>query len=517
MENADRFAPQPSTGGPLAGRLVVLGVTGSIAAYKAVEVLRLLTKAGADVHVVMTANATRFVAPLTFQTLSGHRVTTSTWDEPEPVQAPRADEALPWSPVGHIDLAQQADVVVIAPATANALGKYAHGIADDALSTLLLAVRCPVLVAPAMNPAMYTHPAVRENCATLAARGVAFVEPESGDLACRTIGTGRLAEPETIATAVVALFAAPPLTHPEFQPLPGSTEPVTPMSVMWRDLDGPLANPHDDEPPVAAAPGATPRVIPSESVLAGAIARAVAEAHAGDAVPARDDDAPSPLAGRTVVISAGRTEEPIDPVRVLTNRSSGKMGVALAEAARERGARVVLVAGAMNVSPPSGIEVRPALTAEAMAGAVRDAAREADVVIMAAAVSDYRVAEPSADKLARVGAGMTLELESTDDILASIGEEKGDTLLVGFALETARDGADLARAREKMQRKHCDMIVLNNALSHDATIGGDTNAVTLLTADGTVEQLPVMPKLSVARHIVARIESMLDAAWGDEA
>lgn len=517
MENIDRLEPQPMPGGggPLARRTVVLGVSGSIAAYKAVEVLRLLTKAGADVHVVMTANATRFVAPLTFQVLSGHRIVTSTWDEPEPAPAaaPASDDAgVPWSPVGHIDLAQQADVVVLAPATANVIGKYAHGIADDALSTLLLAVRCPVLVAPAMNTAMYEHPAVRANCDILAARGVQFIEPGAGELACRTVGTGRLAEPDAIAGAVCALYAEPPLTHPEFTPLSSATEPVTPMSVLWRDLDGPLANPgrDEDDAPVASA---SARVVPHESVLAGAIARAVAEAHAGDeAAPRETDEGPSPLIGRTVVISAGRTEEPIDPVRVLTNRSSGKMGVALAEAARERGARVVLVAGAMSVSPPSGIEVRPALTADAMAAAVHDAARDADVVIMAAAVSDYRVAEPSAEKLARVGSGMTLELESTDDILASLGRDKGDTLLVGFALETGREGADLARAREKMLRKNCDMVVLNNAVAHEETIGGDTNAVTLLTADGTVEQLPVMPKMSVARHIVARIEAMIENA-----
>jgi phosphopantothenoylcysteine decarboxylase/phosphopantothenate--cysteine ligase len=416
-------APQ----GALAGRIIVLGVTGSIAAYKAIELLRLLTKDGADVHVILTRNALQFVTPLTFQVLSGHRVTTSTWDEPEPEAARRQDavEETTWSPVGHIDLATRADLVVIAPATANVIGKYAHGIADDALSTLLLAARCPVLIAPAMNDAMYAHAAVAANMRVLGERGASFVDPESGDLACRTVGTGRLADPALIHAAIRARLAR------------------------------------------------------SES-----------------------------LRGRTVLVTAGRTEEAIDPVRVITNRSSGKMGVALARAARERGARVILVAGAMSVDPPGGVDVRRVTSAAEMAAAVRGAARTADVVVMAAAVSDYTPASSSPRKLERAKA-LTLALTPTEDILAAVGREKSERVIVGFALETGSEADDLARAREKMKRKQCDLMVLNNVLAHGAAIGGDTNVVTLIARDGTPERLACLPKSAVAEEILNRVEGLL--------
>jgi phosphopantothenoylcysteine decarboxylase/phosphopantothenate--cysteine ligase len=446
---------RPATGidGPLSGRTIILGVTGSIAAYKAVEVLRLLVKSGADVHVMLTAGAQEFVAPLTFQVLSGHRVTTSTFDEPEPewtatppttrspasdAQARLTDAAdngaesttdpdaeTVWSPVGHIDLATRADAVLVAPATANVLGKLAHGIADDALTTLLLAVRCPVICAPAMNTAMYAHPAVQANRTLLESRGCIFVEPEAGELACRTVGTGRLAAPEAIFEATIRAFRRPTLS------------------------------------------------------------------------------------GRTILVTAGRTEEPLDPVRVLTNRSSGKMGYALAAAARDRGARVVLVSGVASVPPPSGVEVQTVRTAAEMAAASRQAAQQADVVIMAAAVSDYHLAAPSTGKIERESGGLTLRLEATEDILASIGRTKGDRVLVGFALETGSESDDLTRARAKLQRKNCDLIVLNNPSAPGAAIGGDTNVVTLMSADGTVDRLPCLPKLTVADRILDRVERLM--------
>jgi phosphopantothenoylcysteine decarboxylase/phosphopantothenate--cysteine ligase len=390
--------------------VVVLGVTGCIGAYKACEVLRELQRRGAEVRVVMTAAATRFVAPLTFEALSRHPVFHDQW-------APGAN-----GDIRHVSLADEADLLLVAPATANILGKFARGIADDALSTLYLATRAPLLVAPAMNVNMYEHPAVQENLATLRARGAFVVEPGSGYLACGWLGKGRLAEPEEIVDAAMAV----------------------------------LARRHD-------------------------------------------------LEGETVLVTAGPTVEDIDPVRYVSNRSSGKMGYRLAEAARDRGATVILVSGPTSLEAPHGVEVVPVRSAQDMQRAVAERVGPATVVIAAAAVSDFRPAETSPSKVKKGSGPVSLELVRTPDILQGVGQSKGARVLVGFAAETE----DLvANARKKLESKNLDLVVANDVTAAGAGFGGDTNAVVLLKRDGSRVDVPVAGKREVAERILDEVRAL---------
>ncbi|MGD8395546.1 MAG: bifunctional phosphopantothenoylcysteine decarboxylase/phosphopantothenate--cysteine ligase CoaBC [Candidatus Eiseniibacteriota bacterium] len=408
----------------LEGRTVLLGVTGSIAAFKAVEVLRLLTRAGATVQVVMTRAATHFVAPLTFSALSGRACLVDQFEAEETRAAFVPPDDPDHLPIVHIDLARQADAVLVAPASANLLGKVAHGIADDLLSVTLMATTAPVLFAPAMNTHMWENPVVQRNVTLLRELGHGIIDPDAGDLACGE-GPGRLAEPATIVEALRARLAATP---------------------------------------------------------------------AGGA-----------LAGRTVLVSAGRTEEPIDPVRSLTNRSSGRMGYALAQAALELGAHVILVSGPADIEPPPGVELRRVRTAAEMEAAVLGSLDAADCLIMAAAVADFRPRQASTEKLRRAAAPAALELEPTPDILAAAGARKGRRLHVGFALET---GDGLVSARRKLAEKNLDLIILNPADEAGAGIGSDTNRVTFVDTTGE-RPLPRMPKRDVARHVLAEVVRLL--------
>jgi phosphopantothenoylcysteine decarboxylase / phosphopantothenate---cysteine ligase len=387
----------------LEGRTVLVGLSGGIACYKACEIVRLLTAAGARVPVVMTKGAQHFVTPLTLQTLSGHPVATDTFDLTQE------------SEIGHIRLADTADAIVIAPATANVLGKVANGIADDLLTTVLLATRAPLVIAPAMNVHMWEHVAVQENLARLLARGAWVVGPGSGPLACGYEGPGRLAEPAEVVEAVFRVLA------------------------------------------------------------------------------------PQDLAGERILVSAGPTQEPIDPVRYLSNRSSGKMGYALARVARRRGADVTLVSGPTALPAPPGVEVVPVGTAREMAVAIERAFAAATIVIMTAAVADYRPRETSTHKLKKTAAGLRLDLERNPDILAGLGERKGGRLLIGFAAET-HDVA--AEARRKLRAKHLDLVVANDVTAPGAAFGGDTNVVRLIDASGGDDLLPVLPKDEVAHRIL---------------
>jgi len=394
---------------------VVLGVTGCIGAYKACEVLRELQKRGVDVHVVMTGAATRFVAPLTFEALSQHPVFVDQW-----ALGSESD-------IRHISLADAAELLLVAPATANILGKFARGIADDALSTLYTATKAPVLVAPAMNVNMFEHAAVVENMEILRRRGVRFVEPGSGYLACGWLGRGRLAEvPDIVEAALLALKRR-------------------------RDLEG-----------------------------------------------------------QTVLVTAGPTVEDIDPVRFVSNRSTGKMGYRLAEAARDRGARVVLVSGPTSLPAPSGVELVAVRSTEEMARAVLSAAADARVVLMAAAVSDYRPAEVAPRKVKKGAQPLSLDLVRTKDILRSLGEAgRNGQVLVGFAAETENLRE---HARKKLREKHLDLIVANDVSRKDAGFASDTNVALLLDAAGGEEELPLMSKHELAERILDRVVALLKAS-----
>lgn len=389
---------------------IVLGVTGGVAAYKAAELVRRLQQEKLDVQVVMTRAAREFIAPLTFAALTGQKVITEMFGAGE--AAPANVE----SAIEHIAVAQRIDLLLVAPATADILGQFAHGIAGDFLSTLYLATKAPVVVAPAMNVNMWEHPATRENVAALRARGVHVVDPEEGYLACGMTGAGRLAATEAIARKVCEVLG---LRH---------------------DLDG-----------------------------------------------------------QTVLVTAGPTCEDLDPVRYLTNRSSGKMGYALAEAALRRGARVALVSGPTDLPVPEGADWVPVRSTEEMRRAVRERGADANVIIMAAAVADYRPAAPQARKLKRGQERLTLELEPTPDILAELGRDKGRRTLVGFAAETTGLAEN---ARAKLARKGADMIVANDVTQEGAGFDADTNIVTLFLRDGREIPLPMLSKFDVANHIL---------------
>ena len=408
-----------STGPTLIGKQIVLGVTGSIAAYKAVALLRTLLHEGAMVHVVMTQSATKFVTPLTFEVLSGHPVSTDVFEAHQEMK--------------HLSLPEQADAIVIAPATANCLARAALGLGDDLLSTMLLTAQCPLIVAPAMDGGMWTHPTVREHVGTLRARGTIVVNPEIGLLASGRIGQGRLAEEGTILKAIQAALA-----------------------------------------------------------------------------PRRD------WQGHRILVSAGPTQEPIDPVRFISNRSSGKMGYAIAEAAQARGAQVVLVTGPTALPTPRGIEVVPVATAEEMTKALSARLAWSTTVIMAAAVTDFRPTHPAVQKIKKQGraAGQTLDLEQTTDILASLSAQRTTQLMVGFAAETS----DLiAHAKDKLTVKGLDLIVANDVTTEGAGFGSDQNAATLIDRQGAMTELPLMPKRALADAILNRAQELLRARQSGQA
>ena len=392
---------------------IALGVSGGVAAYKAAELVRRLQQEKLDVQVVMTRAAREFITPLTFAALTGKKVITERFDAGDSASASLE------SAIEHIAVAQRIDLLVVAPATADLLAKFTHGIADDFLTTLYLATKAPLVVAPAMNVNMWDHPATQSNLAILRARGVHVVDPEEGYLACGMTGAGRLAATEAIAQKVCAV----------------------------------LGLRHD-------------------------------------------------LADQTVLVTAGPTCEDLDPVRFLTNRSSGKMGYAVAEAAGRRGARVVLVSGPTEIPIPGGVDWVPVRTSEEMRNAVIERAPEANIVVMAAAVADYRPANAKTQKLKRVGSGLTLELEPTPDILAELGRAKSRSLLVGFAAETEHVSDN---ARAKLQRKNADMIVANDVTQEGAGFDTDTNIVTLFLRDGREIALPKLAKAEVANRILDQV------------
>jgi phosphopantothenoylcysteine decarboxylase/phosphopantothenate--cysteine ligase len=399
---------------------IALGVTGGVAAYKAAELVRRLQQEKLDVQVVMTRAAQEFIAPLTFAAITGQKVITDMFRD--------ADAAPPnvESAIEHIAVAQRIDLLLVAPATADILGKFAHGIAEDFLSTLYLATKAPVVVAPAMNVNMWDHAATRENVAALRARGVHVVDPDEGYLACGMTGAGRLAATETIAKQVCEVLG------------------------LARDLER-----------------------------------------------------------QTVLVTAGPTCEDIDPVRYLTNRSSGKMGYAVAEAAHRRGARVILVSGPTERKIPEGVDWVPVRSTEEMRRAVLERATDAHIAILAAAVADYRPAAVEEKKIKRGEGSFTLELEPTPDILAELGRKRGPGIarrvLVGFAAETDRVAEN---ARQKLARKGADMIVANDVTKEGAGFDTDTNIVTLYISDGGGGRevpLPKMSKLEVANRILDHV------------
>ena len=401
----------------LIGKQIVLGVTGSIAAYKAVSLLRTLLREGAVVRVVMTQSATKFVTPLTFEVLSGHPVSTDVFEAHQEMK--------------HLSLPAQADAIVIAPATANCLAKVALGLGDDLLSTMLLTSQCPLVVAPAMDGGMWAHPSVIEHVGTLRARGAIVVDPEIGPLASGRIGEGRLAEETAILEAIQTAL-----------------------------------------------------------------------------IPQCD------WQGHRVLVSAGPTQEPIDPVRFISNRSSGKMGYAIAEAAQARGAQVVLVTGPTALPVPKGVEVVPVATAEEMWKALSARLAWSTAIVMAAAVADFRPRHPASQKIKKQGrAGQTIDLERTTDILTSLSAQRTTQLMVGFAAETS----DLiAHATEKLTAKGLDLIVANDITIEGAGFGSDQNTATLIDRQGNVTELPLMPKRALADAILNQAHELLRARQSSE-
>jgi phosphopantothenoylcysteine decarboxylase/phosphopantothenate--cysteine ligase len=390
----------------LKGKKIVLGVTGGIAAYKAAELVRELVRSGAEVFVVMTRGAQEFVTPLTLQTLSGNKVATELFSLVEE------------SEIGHISLADRADILVIVPATANIIGKIAGGIADDLLSTVVMATQAPVLLAPAMNVHMWENSITQENIQKLRARGYHFIDPEAGELACGYEGKGRLAELPAIVEEVQTLLS-------------------------------------------------------------------------------RKD-----YSGKTLLVTAGPTEEPVDPVRFLSNRSSGKMGFAVSRAARRRGAQVTLVSGPTALTPPPHVRFIPVRTAAQMREAVLQNLQAASILVMAAAVSDFRPLEIREEKIKKSKANLNLPLEINPDILYEAGQQKGTRLLIGFAAETH----DLLQnAQQKLAEKNLDLIVVNDVSLPGAGFAVDTNIVKLIDRRGNIEELPLMGKEEVADLILDRV------------
>lgn len=393
----------------LRGKNIVVGVAGGIAVYKVVDIVSRLKKQGANVYVIMTRSAANFVTPLTFREISGHPVVVDMWAE-----------TTNWN-VEHIALATAADLFLLAPATGNMIGKIANGIADDMLSTTVMATNAPVILAPAMNTNMYLNPIVQANISKLTQLGYHFIEPGCGALACGTEGVGRLPEPEVIIEKVMEIFKGE-----------------------------------------------------------------------------------SDLAGKKILITAGGTQEAIDPVRYIGNRSSGKMGYALAKVAATRGAEVILISGPTHLLPPPGVEVHYVESASQMRDVVLAHYANSDIVIKAAAVADYRPQTMCADKIKKNSATLNLVLEKTPDILFELGQLKKHQILVGFAAETQQL---LTHAQEKLARKNLDMIVANDITMPGAGFNIDTNIVKLLYRDGHMEELPKMSKEQLAGIILDKIRT----------
>ncbi len=394
----------------LAGKHILLGVTGSIAAYKAASLASMLVKQKADVTVIMTPNATNFINPITFESLTGNKCLVDTFDRNFEFQ------------VEHVSLAKQTDVVLVAPASANVIAKAAHGIADDMLTTTLLACTCPKLFAPAMNTRMYQNPVVQDNMETLARYGMEVITPASGYLACGDTGEGKMPEPEVLYEHIIKALA------------------------------------------------------------------------------------PKDLQGRKVLVTAGPTREKMDPVRYISNHSTGKMGYAVARAAMMRGADVTLVSGKVNIEPPIDVKVVPVVSAADMEQAVKEAAPAQDIIIKAAAVADYRPRVTADEKLKKKDEELSIELERTEDILAYLGAHRREgQFLCGFSMETEHM---LENSRAKLAKKNIDMIVANNLKQAGAGFGTDTNVVTILTKEETVE-LPIMSKEEVADRLLDHIVKAL--------
>ncbi|OKL37187.1 bifunctional phosphopantothenoylcysteine decarboxylase/phosphopantothenate--cysteine ligase CoaBC [Domibacillus mangrovi] len=397
------------------GKHILLCVSGGIAVYKAAALTSKLKQAGAEVKVVMTESAQQFVTPITFQALSGQPVYTDTFDEKDPMK------------IAHIDIADWADLVIVAPATANMIAKMANGIGDDMVSTVLLAGTAPRWIAPAMNVHMHAHPAVQNNMNTLKSFGYRFIEPGEGYLACGYTGKGRLEEPEVIVALVADYFSE-----------------------------------HQHKP----------------------------------------------LAGKKVIVTAGPTREAVDPVRFFTNRSTGKMGYAVAEAARDLGADVELISGPVTIEPPSGISITHVESAEEMFQAVMSSYDKSDIVVKTAAVADYRPKRVHDHKMKKQDGELSMELERTTDILKTLGEQKKHQFLIGFAAET--DNVK-TYAKRKLESKNADMIVANNVKQAGAGFGGDTNIITIFYRDGSHKEFDMMSKKEAAVHLLTEaIEQMGD-------
>jgi len=392
----------------LSNKTIILGITGSIAAYKAAEVASQLTQAGAKVNVIMTKEAIQFISPVTFRAITGRPVVTEMFD--------LASEFS----VEHVSLAKAADIVVIAPATANIIAKLAAGIADDMLCCTVLATKAPVLIAPAMETNMYNNPVTQDNLSKLKARDFVIIAPATGWLASGKEGPGRLADTNDIIGSI--------------------------RQVLGRDRD---------------------------------------------------------LAGKHIVVTAGGTQEPIDPVRYISNHSSGKMGYALAEAARDRGAKVTLVTAPTSLPEPVGVDVVKVNTAQEMHQAVENVTPQADALVMAAAVADYRPTKVAKDKIKKGEAGLTLELECTPDILGSV---KGNLIKVGFAAESSNL---VENAKQKLKQKGLDLIVANDITASDSGFSADSNRVTIIDREGKVDSLPLMPKREVADKVLDRVAELL--------
>lgn len=390
----------------VAGKHIVLGVTGSIAAYKIASLASMLVKQKADVTVIMTPNATNFINPITFESLTGHKCLVDTFDRNFEFQ------------VEHVSLAKQTDVFLVAPASANVIAKAAHGIADDMLTTTLLACTCPKLFAPAMNTRMYQNPVVQDNMKTLSHYGMEVITPARGYLACGDTGEGKMPDPEVLFEYIVKALT------------------------------------------------------------------------------------PKDLAGKKVLVTAGPTQEKLDPVRYISNHSTGKMGYAIARQAMMRGAEVTLVSGKVNLQPPIGVRMVPVVSAADMAQAVKEAAPEQDIIVKAAAVADYRPRVIADEKLKKKDGEMSIELERTEDILAYLGAHRREgQFLCGFSMETENM---VENSRAKLEKKKLDMIVANNLKQEGAGFGTDTNVVTFLTKEGSVE-LPMMSKEEVADRLLDHI------------